>query len=427
MDRRHPVPARLVACITLTLLVGVAPIANAQESKSESKPGSLALLPLVVSGLALDQLSDVDVTIQREVDSRFGPRSLSAALVRDRLEAGAKKGLRCDRSQESCQAQLGIVCDVDLVLIAAMGPHPHPGEPGAPGAPGTGDDAAAVGGGYTLTLRLVDVVEASQIAAASTTLAGLPTAADVRKLLGKLDTPEARKAIVVVTGPSGAPVLVDGDAKGSLPLPAALEVKPGKHEVTVHLGAGLEPYSVTVVARSGERVEVRAPGAPGTPGTPGTPAGTPGVPGAPAPPGRVSGPAGLANANGSAGNTGGSGAPLAPEPEPREPLEPPSPRLLSLVGGGVLVGVGAIATVVGLVPWLAAAESAGRLRDFDNAARTSDTFVDERAATIEETYTVYEDNRNAWNSWGQVVAGTGGAALLVGATIVTVGVVALEE
>lgn len=41
-------------------------------------------------------------------------------------------------------------------------------------------------GGFTLTLRVVDVAEAAQLAFATSTYAGLPSSADVRKLIATL-------------------------------------------------------------------------------------------------------------------------------------------------------------------------------------------------------------------------------------------------
>jgi hypothetical protein len=354
----------------LVVLVGAICVAAPARAADDAR--TVALLPLLGSGLALDELTSADAAIQREVDARYGARSLPAAVVRERLEDGAKRGLRCDRSLESCQAQLGIVCDTDLVLIASLTP---------------------VGGvgGFTLSLRLVDVAEAAQLAFATSTYPGLPSAPDVKKLIAKLDLPEARKAFLLVTGPSGAPVVVDGAARGSLPWPKPIELANGRHEVVVHT----DPlFTTTTSLRRGERTDVAAP-----------PAAV-----AARLPDDVAGPA-------------------DPPPDGATPSTDagPPPRMLAIGGGGALAALGGAAVLAGLIPWLNYAGGAESLAEHERLSRDDPEYLtEERVVSIQETRIQYDEGKAAWDTWAPIAVATGSAALVVGATILVVGVVALE-
>lgn len=290
----------------LASLCAVAPVRAAPDDAR-----TVALLPLLGSGLALDELTTADAAIQREVDARYGERSLPAAVVRERLEEGAKRGLRCDRSLESCQAQLGIVCDTELVLIASL-------------KPTSLNDA---GGGFALVLRVVDVAEAAQLAFAASMYPGLPSSADIKKLIAKLDQPEARKAFLVVAGPSGAPVVVDGAPRGSLPLPKPLELAMGRHEVTVHT---VPVFSTTTTL------------------------------------------------------------------------------------------------LAGLIPWFNYSGGAAQLAIDDSETRKRAAYLTENADRIEKTRIEYDEGKGAWETWAPIAVVTGSAALVVGTTILVVGLVALE-
>src|SRR4051812_7727751 len=88
----------------------------AASSASASSAPSVALLPLVGQGFGTDEINRVEKTLQTEVDARFGSRSVAAADVRSRLDAGSATGLHCDRSEVECLVQLGIVVRSDQVI-----------------------------------------------------------------------------------------------------------------------------------------------------------------------------------------------------------------------------------------------------------------------------------------------------------------------
>src|ERR1044071_5456868 len=63
---------------------------------SGSTSTSLALLPIVGSGLGADELGRIQKVVQAAVDERYGTRAIPGDAVRSRLDAGSTKGLHCD-------------------------------------------------------------------------------------------------------------------------------------------------------------------------------------------------------------------------------------------------------------------------------------------------------------------------------------------
>jgi hypothetical protein len=72
--------------------------------------------------------------------------------------------------------------------------------------------------------------------------------ADARRSLGAID----------VTAPESAEVSVDGEPVGRAPLPSAIDVLPGRHEVTSTTTAGTKTEIVTVAAASTVKVRLAA-------------------------------------------------------------------------------------------------------------------------------------------------------------------------
>lgn len=367
--------------------------------------GTVALLPLLGSNLALDELAAVDATVQREVDAWYGARSVPAATVRERLDAGARRGLRCDRAVESCQAQLGIVCDTDLVLVAAVAPMATTtDESGAGGA--NAASGATSSGRLTLSLRLVDVAEAAQLAFAERTLPGLPSGDDVKALLASLDTPDSRKALLHVAGPAGAPVVVDGKVVDPLPWPGPIELSRGRHDVVVHTSP---LFQTQVTLRRGERVDVAAPPNARVGALPASSA---------APP----------KASSSTATPPVTGEPGSAEPAASMAGPGPSSKVLALAGGGTLTGVGALIAGVGVAPWFAYNAAGQQLQDKEGDFRAEENYLErgDNLPDLQATRREYDNNRASWQSYGQLAFASGIATAVVGATILGVGLFALE-
>jgi hypothetical protein len=77
---------------------------------------------------------------------------------------------------------------------------------------------------------------------------------DLRRRVGLVD---------VVGSVRDAEVLVDGRTRGRTPLPAALPVTPGPHQVTVRKPGHEPPFSDQIEIAAGERIRVQAHLAPG--------------------------------------------------------------------------------------------------------------------------------------------------------------------
>lgn len=411
VDRRHsPGFARprapaldmsMCACallFTSTLMLSSSARASGDGDARAAAGGTVALLPLLGSNLALDELAAVDATVQRAVDAWYGARSIPGATVRERLDEGARRGLRCDRSVESCQAQLGIVCDTDLVLVAALAPMTTStdanGTNGTSGTSGPGGASSASGASshLTLSLRLVDVADAAQLAFAEQTLPGLPSADDVRALLAVLDTPDARKALLHVAGPAGAAVSVDGKALDPLPWAVPVELPRGRHDVVVHTSP---LFRTQVTLRRGERVHVAAP------------------------------------RNPQVGPLASTATPLTGEPLSAEPMPSmggPSSKMLALAGGGALTGLGALTAAVGVAPWFAYNAAGRQLQEKEDDFLDDEDYLQkgENLADLQAVRREYDNNRAGWQSYGQIAFASGIAATVVGVTILGVGLLALE-
>lgn len=79
--------------------------------------------------------------------------------------------------------------------------------------------------------------------------------ADARARLGALRERIASTGIVLRGGPEGASVTVDGEDRGRLPRPDAIQVTPGSHEVVVS-APGFETFRAAVAVPAGDRVEL---------------------------------------------------------------------------------------------------------------------------------------------------------------------------
>jgi hypothetical protein len=226
-------------CVIDVLAAPTIAHAAAAEPTGASKE-TIALLPLVASRLASDEVESIDRTVNQAVAAHFGERAIPAHIVSERLERGGARGVRCDRTDPTCSAQLGAVCGADLVLVATF---------------------SAGARRSTMSVRIVDTTEAIQLAHAAATVGETPTIEEVRALLAALEGAEARITRLDVNGPPGAEVLIDGQVRGALPLPPFVDLDPGMHEIIVE--GETTPFRTTLELRRGEPASITAPGAPG--------------------------------------------------------------------------------------------------------------------------------------------------------------------
>lgn len=331
---------------------------------------AIAALPVVASGLAADEVDAIDKSVSRAVELHYGGRAITKKSVDERLERAGAKGMRCDRLDPTCSAQIGAVAGAGVVIVATFT---------------TKGDADAV-----LALRAVDVVEAAQLAHASRNVSAALTVDVVRDVLVQLDAPAARATSVDVRGEPGARVVVDDVERGTLPLDAPLALEPGTHTIMVVSIAAQRaqptpPFSTKIDVRRGEPVVVDAPWT------------------AVAPPPTTS--------------TAASDNDVAAPARPRR-LENSDGTPFVAIAGGVGAALGVIAIVVGSAPLLAAYDHQETLATFEENSRADDTFLVDNAEAIALEQQAYADALDAWRSYGV-------AAVIVGGIVTTVGIGAL--
>jgi hypothetical protein len=332
-------------------------------SATDPTTTTIAALPVVASGLGADEIDAVDQTVARAVAQHFGGRAIAKKAVDERLEKAGAKGMRCDRTDPTCSAQIGAVCGAGVVVVSTFTV-----PPGAADA--------------TLSLRLVDVVEATQLAHATRVVKAVLDADAVRDVLTQLDAPASKATLLDVRGEPGARVLVDGVERGALPLDAPLDVTAGAHEVSVVSRASTPPFSTRVDVRRGEPVLIDAPWTP-----------------APAP------------------------ASVEAEPEPtrhlvRVPRE--GPPLLA-IGGGFAAAAGAIAAIVGVAPLLAAHDHTRVLSTFEESARADPQFLVENQDAIATERASLDEALASWRGYGLTTVVVGAVVIVAGAGAMTYG------
>lgn len=85
-----------------------------------------------------------------------------------------------------------------------------------------------------------------------------PDAADVpmaRARIAQLEQRLGNTAIVLVGGPEGAAIFIDGQDRGRLPRPDPIRVEPGSHRVEIR-ATGYATFSSTVAVSAGQQAEV---------------------------------------------------------------------------------------------------------------------------------------------------------------------------
>lgn len=328
------------------------------------------MLPLVASGLAADEIGPLEASVRQTVEAHFGARALPAKDVAARLERGGAKGLRCDRLDPACSAQLGAVCGVERVLVASLSIRPA---------------------SSTLSFRLIDVGDATQLAHASGKVSDAVGAEEVMAVLRALEEPAASSTSLRVRGPVGSLLVVDGSDRGALPMAAPLtDLAPGPHEVGLD---GPSTFRKTIELKRGEPVVVEAP----------------------AP--RVSPAATASGASADATPT----ASAAPVPSG------PAPHLVTVIGGASASVVGAVTMGAGLVPFFVATQSAQRLADREARALQDPSVLESEAAQIREDHASVVAANGSWASWGGLATLVGGAVIVTGLAATGVGIAMWPE
>lgn len=353
-----------IALVTLSTALFDAEVGRAAGAPGDAP--TVAMLPLVASGLAVDEIAPVEMVVRAAAERHYGPRLLPARQLVERLERGGAKGLRCDRLDPACSAQLGAVCGVAQVLVASM---------------------AASGGNSLLSLRLIDVAEVAQLGHASGPVSDVVQPDQVQLVLRALDAPAARHTSVTVLGPAGSLLVIDGEDRGALPMAAPLtDLATGAHDIGLD---GPITFRRVVELRRGEPMTVEAPAQ---------------LP--------QSLPAATAHA--------------AAKPEPTAPPQA-IPSALVVTGGGVAAVAGAVAVTVGVTPLVLANLASGRLAEREQRARGDPTVIEAEAEQIRADHAAVVGSTAAWQGWGGITTVVGGALVVAGAVVMVAAAAAWPE
>src|SRR4051812_48647693 len=79
--------------------LGVVLFATAAPAHAD---GAVAFVPVLGTGLAVDEVARDEQVIRGEVDAHFGARSIPAATIHQKLDEATGVGLRCDRNKIPC-------------------------------------------------------------------------------------------------------------------------------------------------------------------------------------------------------------------------------------------------------------------------------------------------------------------------------------
>ncbi len=338
MKRRHAFCALLLGSA-----ITASPAAAAPARAPAPTGPRVALLPLVANGLAADEVQLVDSAIQGVAKAHTGARLIAGRDVERLLDAGGVKGVRCDRTDATCSAQLGAVLNVDQVLVASV---------------------TATAEGATIAFRLVDVGLAAQLAHASRKGSAAMGNDEVLAVLKALEEPAARQTSLAFVGAAGSLVVVDGQDRGVLPMPPLVGLPPGRHEVGLDGPVSLKK---AVDLRRGEPVVVEAPG-------------------------------GVAPAAGTTEQVTRTAPP---------PFEPPLMPLLVTVGGGAVTLAGGAVALVGLWPFLAYNTGAAELQRQDALSLQGRDGIDaDRVRDLHATTTASAEDWATWGIAATVVGAT---------------------
>jgi hypothetical protein len=192
-------------------------VACALSCAAEARAATMAVLPLRAEGLQLNEAQRLNLLVRMRAASRGGHVVQSEELTTNLVEASQSLGVDCDVNAVQCGAELGKIADVELVLL---------------GRATSVDDAGARFIG--VTLRVVDVKgarEQRRVTALVPANAEEQTAAmdALTSLLFDANAPLA--ALSVRTDPAGADVYVDGELSRA---PERIDaLAPGAHVVRV--------------------------------------------------------------------------------------------------------------------------------------------------------------------------------------------------
>lgn len=312
----------------------------------------MSVLPLRIERLQLNDVNRLNQMVRQRAEMRGGFAVEEERATNEIVEAALRLGLDCDINDVACATRIGKLADVPWVLLGAA----------------VGDVRGRIG----LDLRVVDVAKGAQLRRVS----GLvPVDLDAQVaafdgLLAALFSTSPQPTLAVVTTPTGADVVVNGQARGTTPLGAPIDgLAPGEHVVSVRK-KGFLPKDQLVHLSEGELADL--------------------------------------------------GVTLAVDPEAMStgptPLEVAVP--FTAAGVSALIGTGgAVALGVGLLPWFAheghaadfaAAEGDRSSPGYPDAVRAARAGMDREAA--------------AWSEWGQPSVVVGSALLGVGALATGAGI-----
>jgi hypothetical protein len=174
--------------------------------------GSVAVLPLAGGADGATRAAWTQ-SLRGAVGTVDDFTALPAATVNDALVTADALGNACAPVEPSCIAHLGALS----TAAYAIGGH----------VDGSRD-------GVTLIVDVVDVGRARSVRRVVFSSSSAPTEDAVRLLAVRLLAPRLERAFVVVRGAlPGAVISIDGEVRGTTPLPGPIEIRPGRHEVVI--------------------------------------------------------------------------------------------------------------------------------------------------------------------------------------------------
>lgn len=230
-------PSTAAAALTVALLTAASSSTEASDAAvadEAARPGAVrvAVLPLLVEGLTLNEVRRLDVLVRARVETRGGMQVQAAETTHTLVDSAQALGLDCELRGVACAARLGRLADVSFVIAG---------------------EAVALDGEVGLEMRVIDV-EAERVRREVRALLPADPDAQLEPLaafFGALfDDAVPLGALALEAEPRDASVLVDG-------LPASVSdgepkagLLPGEHVVVVRK-EGYLPASMRLTLADG--------------------------------------------------------------------------------------------------------------------------------------------------------------------------------
>lgn len=354
----RPIALFLVISTAAAAQDAAPPAAPPAEAPTAVPARTIAVLPLRVEGLQLNEVQRINVQLRLRAETRGNFEVQSESDTTQLLEASQSLGLNCDVNAIECGVRLGQIADVAFVLLGRA----------------TGGLDAHVG----IDVSVVDV-KAGTVSRRISAL--LPTepgqqAEAMNAFAEALFAQEGVQPLVslaLVVEPAGADVIVDGAPRGTSPLAAPVgSLLPGDHHVIVQK-KGFVTYRTRVAVLAGEtaRLEVTL----------------------------VVDPEAMRTAPGG--------------------LEAAAPWLTAGVGGVALVG-GIVASSYAGGRYLAFEEAVQKIEDLNAAGQAE--LDDDELETIRDSHAIAEQAAIEWTEWGQTTFVAGIVAAGIGVIVTGAGV-----